>query len=225
MMSLTQRNEALGTLSDDDVIERVQAGETAWFEILMRRYNQRLFRAARAIVRDDAEAEDVVQDAYVRAYQHLSTFAGRAAFSTWLTKIAIHEAFARVRDRRRMRPMQEPMDESPEHGAPLQPAPAESPEQAVAERQLARLVELAIDELPDGFREVFVLRAVQEMSLAETAACLEIPEATVKTRLFRARALLQKKLAARTDAVVPQAYAFAFERCDRIVDSVLRRIA
>lgn len=223
-MQLAQRSQALEVMSDEQVLELVSSGQVAWFEIIMRRYNQRLFRAVRAIVRDDAESEDVVQDAYVRAYEHLDDFAGRARFSTWLTKIAIYEAFARVRHRKRYQPMVEPLDATPDHASPQRKPAAADPEQSASDRQLARVLEGAIDELPDGFREVFMLRAVQELSISETAECLEIPEATVKTRLFRARGMLQKTVTARTDEAVRAAYSFAFERCDRIVAAVLRRI-
>src|SRR6185437_12259148 len=144
-------------VSDAQVVARVRAGETALFEVIMRRYNQRLFRAARAILRDDLEAEDVVQEAYVRAYSHLDDFAGRASFSTWLTKILVYEAFARLRRRKRFEPM-DPQDSL--DAMPLGDVRAEggSPERAASSRELAGIVEAAIDTLPEDFRIVFMLR-------------------------------------------------------------------
>jgi RNA polymerase sigma-70 factor (ECF subfamily) len=203
--------------SDDDVVARVRAGEAALFEVLMRRYNQRLFRAARAILGDDHEAEDVLQEAWVRAYAHLGGFAGRAAFSTWVTKIAVHEAFARRRQRKRYEPTA-PTDLALERPEPA----ANDPERAAAGRELAARIEQAIDALPEELRVVFMLRAVEEMSVADTAQCLDIPEATVKTRLFRARGHLERHLHA--EPQLRGAHAFLAERCDRVVAAVLARI-
>jgi len=208
-------------LTDEQAIERVLAGDTPAFEAIMRRYNQRLFRAARAILRSDLEAEDVMQDAYVRAYAHLAEFAGRARFSTWLTKIAVHEALARVRRQRRF-DLMDPSEEKLPGASELPPA---DPEQTAATKELAGVIEQAIDTLPDGFRTVFMLRAVEEMSVAETAECLEIPEETVKTRLHRARAQLQKRLETHTESALRQTHRFYMERCDRVVAAVLARLA
>src|SRR5262245_26727948 len=178
-----------GELSDEEVVERVRRGETALFEVIMRRYNQRLYRAARAILRDDGEAEDVVQDAYVRAFTHLAQFAGRAAFGTWLTRIAVHEALARARRRGLFRPLG---DEGAEGDDMTTFRSAADVEKQVADRELVRVLEAAIEALPDPFRAVFVLREIEEMSTAETAAVLDLREETVKTRLHRARALLRR---------------------------------
>ena len=207
--------------TDDQIVARVRAGDTALFEVIMRRYNQRLFRAARAILRDGAEAEDVVQEAYVNAYAHLDGFAGRAAFSTWLTKIVVHEAFARRRRRQRFEPM-DPQDSL--DALPLDPDGA-NPARTAASRELAGIVEAAIDTLPDDFRIVFMLRVVEEMSVNETATCLEIPEDTVKSRLFRARALVQERLSAQTEVALRDVHAFLGARCDGMVARVLSRIA
>jgi RNA polymerase sigma-70 factor (ECF subfamily) len=206
--------------SDEEVVARVRAGDTARFEILMRRYNQRLFRAARSIIKSDAEAEDVIQEAYVQAYAHLHEFEGRARFSTWLTKIAVHEALARVRQQSKFGSIP---DGDGEHMEEPEGRSAD-PEQAASASELAHAVEHAIDLLPETFRTVFMLRAVEELSVAETAECLGIPEETVKTRLHRARAQLQKQIEARTESAVRQAHRFLFERCDRLVVAVLRRI-
>jgi RNA polymerase sigma-70 factor (ECF subfamily) len=204
-------------LADEAVIARVLAGEPPLFELLMRRYNRRLFRVARSIVREDTEAEDVVQDAWVRAYGHLGTFEGRARFSTWLTRICMHEAMARARRSRRLAPLEgDGAEEATMH--------AETPERHASDGELRRVVEEAIDDLPDTFREVFVMRAVEEMSVAETAECLGIPEETVKTRAFRARALLKEKISERIDSAATSAFDFQGARCDRIVASVLTRI-
>jgi len=200
---------------DHEVVSRVKAGDTALFEVLMRRYNQRLYRAARAIVRDDREAEDVMQDAYVRAYEHLAQFAGEARFSTWLTRIAVHEALARVRRRGRFVDLEEVM--------PAVPSPARGPEQRAADGELRRVLEAAIDELPDVYRCAFMLREVEGLSTAETGECLDIPPETVKTRLHRARGLLRRSLEARLGEAAT-VFQFGFARCDRVVAAVLARI-
>ena len=202
-------------LSDEEVVARVRGGETALFEIIMRRYNQRLFRAARAITRDDDEATDVVQDAYVRAYANLEQFAGRASFATWLTRIAVHEALARLRRQGRLGDTEDAM---------AVPAFTPGPEERAFNRELAHVLEAAIDALPDGFRAVFMLRDVEGLSTAATAASLEITEQTTKTRLHRARALLRRHVSARTRAALPDVFEFAGARCDRIVATVLARL-
>jgi RNA polymerase sigma-70 factor (ECF subfamily) len=208
-------------LTDEQVVERVLHGETALFEILMRRHNQRLYRAARAIVRDDGEAEDVIQEAYVRAFAHLDQFAGRAAFSTWLTRIAVHEALARVRRRGRFVALE---DEETDGSEMTTFRSSADVEQHAATHELGRVVEAAIDTLPDAFRAVFILRQVEEMSTAEAAAVLDIPEETVKTRLHRARGLLRKSLEQWTGEAARSAFAFGSARCDRVVAAVLARI-
>ncbi len=203
-------------LPDHAVVTRVLAGAPESFEILMRRYNQRVFRAVRAVLRDDAEAEDVLQDAWVRAYSHLGQFAGRAGFATWLTRIAIHEALARKRRRARQLPL-------PEHAATLS-SRTRPPEDEVGARQVAAVLEAAIDALPAPYRAVFVLRDVQDLDTEETAACLDVPAATVKTRLHRARALLRARLDATLEVAADGVFAFAGQRCDRAVAAVLGRI-
>jgi len=208
-------------LSDEQVVARVRRGETALFEIIMRRYNQRLYRAARAILRDDGEAEDVVQEAYVRAFTHLDQFAGRAAFGTWLTRIAVHEALARARRRGRLQPLG---DEGSEGDDMTAFRSAADVEKQAADRELGRVLETAIEALPDPFRAVFVLREVEEMSTAETAAALDLREETVKTRLHRARALLRRALYAGTREAAHAVFQFGFARCDRVVAAVFGRI-
>ena len=202
--------------ADDAVIARVLAGDAESFEVLMRRYNRRVFRATRAVLRDEAEAEDVVQDAWVRAYTHLGQFSGRATFPTWLTRIAIHEALAR----RRYRVRHIALDE---HAATL-PAPTRPPEQQLDARQVASALETAIDTLPAPYRIAFVLRDLEGLSTVETAACLDVPEATVKTRLHRARALLRRQLRTEIDVSADGVNAFGGQRCDRVVTAVMTRI-
>lgn len=208
------------SLSDEELVARVRGGEAQLFELLMRRHNAMIYRAARAIVKDELEAEDVMQEAYVNAFAHLDDFEGRAKFSTWMTRIAVHEALSRRKRTAQMNPLGTGSDD--ESGE--LPAPANTPEDMAARQELAKLIEGAVDELPEPFRIVFMLRAVQEMSVAETAECLQIPVETVKTRLFRARGLLQKALLTRADSATPQAFQFHLSRCDRVVRGVLQRI-
>lgn len=203
-------------LTDEDVVARVRGGERALFELVMRRHNERIYRTIRSILRDEAEVEDAMQQAYVHAFEHLKDFEGRARFSTWLTRIAVHEALAR---RRRQRP--ENMED--EVMANL-PGTERSPEERAQDGELQKMLLSAIDELPEHFRTVFVLRAVQGLSVEETAGVLELNEDTVKTRLFRARGLLQRSILERTDPVVSKVLPFHAPRCDRVVAAVLHRI-
>jgi RNA polymerase sigma-70 factor, ECF subfamily len=210
-------------LSDEEVVVRVLAGETAMFEIVMRRHNQRLYRVARAILRNDGEAEDVMQDAYVRAYEHLDQFAGRAKFSTWLTRIAVHEALARQHRRKRYEEL-EPKSER--EGDPMDrfPSLTPNPEQEASNSEIRQLLEEAVEKLPDSYRAVFMLRDVEDMSTTEAAYALEITEENVKVRLHRARALLRKSLYARAGMEAKEAFNFHAVRCDRVVQNVCGRI-
>ena len=204
-------------LTDEEIVERTRAGEIALFELLMRRYNQRLYRLARAVVRDATEAEDVVQETFVRAFEHLDQFAGRARFATWLTRIAVHEASARLRRRGRYMDIEDSM--------PTLASGTAGPEQRTADRELGHAIEAAVDALPEVFGAVFVLRDVEGLSTAETAACLGINAETVKTRLHRARALLRNHITARIGAAGREAFRFDGARCDRMVATVMARIA
>jgi RNA polymerase sigma-70 factor, ECF subfamily len=217
---MNQETSPSTTMTDEEIVARVRAGEVHLFELVMRRNNQRVYRAARAILKEDSEAEDVMQDAYVRAYEHLAEFEGRARFSTWLTRIAVHDALARVRRSRRFDPL-ESHSEEPTMAAQS----TRSPEGQASDGEMRVALERAIGELPEEFRAVFVLRAVEEMSGAETAECLGIPEETVKTRLHRARGRLQETLLAAFETKAPRVYEFQKPRCDRVVGAVLRRIA
>jgi RNA polymerase sigma-70 factor (ECF subfamily) len=206
---------------DEQVVRDVLDGNTAMFELLMRRYNERVYRAARAIVRDEDEAEDVMQQAYVNAFTHLRQFNGSALFSTWLTRIAINEALARVRRKGRY----EAFDDAPSKVDPLRSVnPSENPERQAFTGELRGLLESAIDVLPNGMREVFVLRDVEGMSTLEVAECLGVSEDVVKTRLSRGRASLRRVLMERTGATTPEAFRFYRPRCDRVVAAVLARL-
>jgi RNA polymerase sigma-70 factor, ECF subfamily len=211
---------SLSILSDEMVVERVLAGEIELFEILMRRYNQRLYRVARAILANDGEAEDVMQDAYVRAYAHLGQFAGQARFSTWLTRIAVYEALARARRGRRLVQIE---DLSPGKEDSMQ-STERGPEQRAIQRNLQGLLEAAIDALPESFRAVLVLREVEGLSTAETAESLGISESLVKTRLHRARAALRNDMESRSRTTLASSYPFHLSRCDRVVAAVFERI-
>lgn len=208
--------------SDEEVVARVLDGETALFEIIMRRYNQRLYRVAHSILRDDAEAQDVMQDAYVRAYQHLDQFAGRAKFSTWLTRIAVHEALARAHRRSRV----QGLDAEP-YGGNMDPLVSKTPdpEQQASDRELVALLQSAVLALPANYRSVLVLRDIEEMSTSDTAEALDLTEENVKVRLHRARALLRRELFARAGAQRSQAFPFLGARCDRMVEAVMKRLA
>jgi RNA polymerase sigma-70 factor (ECF subfamily) len=212
------------SLSDEDIVGRVADGQTALFELLMRRHNERVYRAARAILRNDGEAEDVMQQAYVNAYAHLRQFAGRASFATWLTRIVVNEALARVRRQRRYMPMEPENDQSSDaHDSISLPSP--NPEAQAYQGELRTILEAAVDRLPDGAREVFVLREVQGLSTAETGEILGIREDAVKARLSRAKHALRKDLLQGLGSVGPTAFSFHQSRCDRIVAAVLARIA
>lgn len=195
------------------------------FEKLMRSHNRRLFRVARAILKDDAEAEEALQETYIVAYTQLSGFRGESKLSTWLTRITINECLQRVRKQRKHEvvvPFVHTDDQ--EHALIAEPASA-SPENSAMRSELRALLERKIDELPLAFRTVFIMREVEEMTVEETAHCLGIPEATVRSRLFRARALLRESLARDMDTATPDVFAFGGERCDRIVANVLKHVA
>jgi RNA polymerase sigma-70 factor (ECF subfamily) len=230
---------------DLDVVRRVKAGDRALFEVLMRRYNQRLFRAARSILRDDEEAMDVVQEAWIRAYRHLDRFAGRSSFGAWATRIAVYEAYTRFERLRRARERERPAAASTHDvlgvAGPLvlsgngdrPPEEPEGPEAAdpeadveseVSRRELRAALERAIDRLPVEFRTVFVLRDVEGMTIAETATALEVSPQTVKTRLHRARRLLRRSLLRDLAATAKEVLAWGKERCDRVVEAVFARL-
>jgi RNA polymerase sigma factor (sigma-70 family) len=220
------RNDTAADTPDDELARRVAGGETAAFAVLMRRHNRALFRIARAILRDDAEAEDALQEAYIKGYQSLGSFRGESRLSTWLGRVVANEALMRLRKHARRSEI------VPLHaGATLDDinqisdgSMEKGPEMSAQRAQMRKLLEKRIDALPDAYRPVFVLRAVEECSVEETAAILEIPEATVRSRFFRARSLLREALAQEMDVACQDAFGFAGDRCDRIVARVMQRI-
>ena len=203
--------------TDEQVIARVCAGEVQLFELLMRRYNERIYRAVRSILRDEARVEDVMQTAYLRAFEQLATFQARSSFATWLTRIAINEALAE--QRRGLRTV-------PQDGATMSelPGPGRNPEESAQDEEQRRVLVRAVDALPGIFRTVFMLRQVQELSVEETARCLDLTEPTVKTRLHRARALLRRGLLEQVEPLLGELLPFHAPRCDRVVAAVLARI-
>jgi RNA polymerase sigma-70 factor, ECF subfamily len=210
--------------SDEHLVSRILAGEKPLYEIVMRRHNQRLFRVARAILQNNLEAEDVVQDAYVRAYEKLASFEGRAKFSTWLTRIAVHEALARLNRQNRFRPLDD-HETLAKNGAIPFMFTKPDPEHECARSELATVLQQEILNLPENYRLVFVLRDVEEMSTAEAAECLNLSEENIKVLLHRARAMLRKKLRERAIGSFPQSFPFLAARCDHIVACVLQAIA
>jgi RNA polymerase sigma-70 factor (ECF subfamily) len=211
------------SLSDAEAVDRVRGGETDLFELLMRRHNQRLFRIIRAVVINDLEAEDVLQEAWVRAYEHLDQFSGRASFPAWVTSIAYNEALARSRKSKRRTLLEDAEGEiMPE--ASRCAATSETPETQAIRGEFAQLVQSAVDALSETYRLVFVLREVEQLSTNETAECLGISEEAVKTRLHRSRALLRRELQAQIGPTIAQAYSFLGIRCDRTVARVLDRL-
>jgi RNA polymerase sigma-70 factor (ECF subfamily) len=212
--------ERWSSLSDELVVAQILAGQTALFEILMRRHNERLYRAARAILKDEAEAEDVMQQAYVNAYAHLRQFDGRSAFATWLTRIAVNEAISRARRRARYQVLGD--DEVLPTVSPMRTTP--DPEKQAFTHEMRLVLEAAVDALPDGYREVFMLREVEGLSTSETAQSLDVSESVVKTRLLRARAALRRDLTDRVGAAAATSFAFLRPRCDRVVAAVLEQI-
>lgn len=210
-------------LGDDEVVRRVRGGETALFEILMRRYNQRLFRMARAILRDDAEAEDVMQQAYVNAYTHLGQFEERARFGTWLTRIAVNEALARLR-RRGQREEVDAMPEWDEKAMDALTSRALNPEERALSGELRGILEAAFEAIPEIYRSVFMLREVEGLTTAEAAECLGLSEDAVKTRLHRARGLLRAELFERAGLTSPELFPLHLSRCDRVVAAVFAQL-
>jgi len=219
--------DALDLASESTLVARLQARDAGALEALMRRYNQRLFRVARAILKSDDDAEDAIQEAYLSAWRGIGSFRADARLATWLTRIVINASYARLRSRPSATVVS--LDDIPAgtldaQESPMSP-PAEAPDDAAMRAQLRGLLERRIDALPEQFRTVFILRDIEELSVEETAACLAIPDATVRSRAFRARALLRESLARDLDTLTHDAFSFAGARCDRIVAGVLARLA
>lgn len=213
---------------DPELAARAANGDERAFERIMRRHNRLLFRTARSILKSDAETEDALQDAYLRAWRSLVNFRAESKLSTWLVRIVINEALGRLR---RRGALVIPLDAAPDDSAGLasetwmEDDPDREPERIAMRGQMRRLMETRIDLLPDVYRSVFVLRAVEELSVEEVAVALDLPQATVRTRFFRARGLLREGLSREVDVAIGDAFAFAGERCDRIVANVLARLS
>lgn len=209
--------------TDEEILARVLAGETDLYEILIRRYNTRLYRAIRAVLRSDRDVEDVMQDAYVLAFQNLAGFEGRSKFSTWLTRIAVNEALARLHKAERTEEW-DAMNESRQSAITASHTTA-SPESQAASGEWKLLLERSIESLPEAYRMVVMLRDVEGMSTAETAESLSITEDNVKVRLHRAHILLRQEIYAETKMSAGEAFPFHAVRCDRVVAGVFARIA
>ena len=210
--------------SDEQIVDRVLQGDTLLFEVLMRRHNQRIYRAIRSIVRDDSECEEIMQESYVRAFEHLAQFEGRAMFSTWLTRIAVNEAIKRSVALGKL----DPIDLEDSYGENqvmlVRNANSPTPESHAAGSELASLLEESILALPVAYRTVLVLRDLEEMSTAETAQVLALSDANVKVRLHRAHEMLRSELMERAGASSANALLFHATRCDRVVHVVFERL-
>jgi len=225
-----QRAAAFSSDDDAGLARRIGECDERAFEAVMRAHNRLLYRLARSILKEDAEAEDAVQEAYLAAYRNIGTFRVGAKLSTWLARIVINEAYARLRIQRRAGVVV-PLELAAQRGGgsraekpPMADKTVEQPEAAALRTELRHLLERRIDALPEQFRTVFILRDVEEMSVEDTAACLGLSPATVRTRAFRARALLRASLSQDMDVATVNAFEFAGERCDRIVSRVLHRL-
>jgi len=215
------------TLPDAEIVKRVRAGERALFEILLRRHNQRLYRAARAVLKDENEVEDVMQQAYINAFTHLHQFEERSQFATWLTRITLNEAFGRRRKMRSesMARVQWEFDENPGELMETITSPQPDPERQAYAGELHRVLEEAVDALPETYRTVFMLRDIEGLSTSETGEGLGLGEEAVKTRLHRARVMIRRAVTARIGEVAAGAFPFHAPRCDRVVAAVLAEIA
>lgn len=206
---------------DEEIVERVLAGDGPLFEILMRRHNQRIYRIVRSIVKDESEAEDVMQEAYVRAYQHLNQFEGRSTFITWLTRIAMNEAFVRAKRLNRQTSLDSDEVFLEMNSAPIS---GDNPENNVANGELRNALSNAILALPIRYRSVIMMRDVEEMSTSEAAALLQISETSLKVRLHRARAMVRRFLYEQSGRCASELFPFPASRCNRVVAAVLARI-
>jgi len=219
---------APAALPDTEIVRRVRAGDSALFEILMRRHNQRVYRVVRAVVKDEAEVEDVMQQAYINVFTHLHQFEERSQFSTWLIRIALHEAFGRRRKMRQSESMagiQLDFDENREEFMETLTSPQADPERQAYAQELHRVLEAAVDTLPETYRTVFMMRDIEGLTTSETGEGLGLGEEAVKTRLHRARAMIRRAVTARIGQVATGAFQFHAPRCDRVVAAVLARVA
>ena len=218
-MLLAPRSVKPRNLQDTELARQVAARDHAAFSVLIRRHNRMLYRAARSILKDEAEAEEAVQEAYLLAYRTIGQYHGAAKLSTWLVRIVVNEAIARLRKRNRSAALSLRLHGDPDAGA----AAPEQPERCAQRAQARRILQRKIDALPDAMRTVFVLRALEEMTVEEVSEALDIPQATVRTRFFRARRLLRKAMA-RELYSFSEIFAFAGARCDAILATVLARL-
>ena len=208
---------AAALTTDTEVVSRVLAGDRAIFEVLMRRHNPRVYRTIRAILRDETEVEDAMQQTYLLAYSHLAEFAGASSFATWLTRIAVNEALGRLRKRARLVPVEDP---DPAEDATMRPS-ASTPEEGAANNEAVHIVERAVDTLPVIYRSVVMLRDVEQLSTSETADALGITEEAVRIRLHRARQALREAFAEEVGRGATQAFPFYAPRCNRVVAGVM----
>ena len=216
-------------LPDTEIVRRVRAGDITVFEILMRRHNQRVYRVVRAVVKDEADVEDVMQQAYINAFTHLHQFEDRSQFSTWLIRIALHEAFGRRRKTKKAetttaRNRSDADDDRGEFMDTLTSPEADPERQAYAE-ELRRVLEAAVDTLPETYRTVFMLRDIEGLSTSETGRGLGLGDEAVKTRLHRARVMIRRAVTVRIGEVAAGAFRFHAPRCDRVVSAVLARVS
>ena len=216
-------------LTDAEIVRRVRAGDSALFEILMRRHNQRVYRVVRAVLKDEADVEDVMQQAYINVFTHLHQFEERSQFSTWLIRIALHEAFGRRRKTQTVgivngaEPIRRRWRSGRAHGYPQ--SPEADPERQAYAQELHRVLEAAVDTLPDTYRTVFMLRDIEGLSTSETAEGLGLGDEAVKTRLHRARVMIRRAVTVRIGEVAAGAFQFHAPRCDRVVSAVLARVS
>lgn len=231
--SSAEPHRPLDDLSDQDLLKRAEQGDSTAFELIVRRHNQALFRAARGILDDEGYAQEALQNAYLNAFTHMASFQGRACLKTWLTQIVINQA---ISIKRRQRPLLS-LDEKLAVIHPIHPIHPEetqmalhvvdprTPEAAVSQEQTKRLLETAIRRLPETYRSVFMLRAVEGMSVADSVVCLQLTEAVIKKRLSRARAMLRKYLTQPLEHQVSEAFEFAGKRCDAVTEHVMAELA
>lgn len=227
--------QAYTTYSDLDIIDRVMSGDRALFELIMRRYNRRLFRVARGIIKNDTLAQDIVQEAYINAYKHLDSFKGPKGFSAWLIQITVREALKLSRKESHLRALTNPISEHPQDSVTVtsldnntdtpRSNPAEEPENSTLNNEVITLVAKALDKIPQNFRMVFILREVEGLSIDETAEALSVNPSTVKTRLFRAKLALRRQLTSQYKSAKSQLFPFGGHQCDIIVAKVMKKIS
>jgi RNA polymerase sigma-70 factor, ECF subfamily len=224
MRSTIFSSTPLAAFSEAELIQRAKAREETAIRAILQANNRRLFRIARGILRNDSEAEDVVQETYIRALTHLDGFRGESSLSTWLSRIAMNEAMGRMRGKRPSLELDSLSQDRREAEIIPFPAASSDPEKSMAQRQIQEVVEHAIDQLPEPFRLVFITRVMEEMTVEETAELLSLKPETVKTRLHRARALLRQNVEKEIGPVILEAFPFAGRGCERLTEAVLRRL-